>query len=86
MTKPGSLNSKLANWVILLSQYGMTFVPQKVIKSEVISDILGAHPLLETPKLHENIPNEVKKLSRLQTMKFSKCSLTVRQEWALKAR
>jgi len=32
MTKPSSLNYRLANWAILLSQYDMTFVPQKVIK------------------------------------------------------
>jgi len=27
MTKQGFLNSRLANWAILLSQYDMTFVP-----------------------------------------------------------
>jgi len=32
MTKPGSLNSRLANWAILLSQYDMTFVSQKAVK------------------------------------------------------
>ena len=30
-TKSGSLNFRLANWAILLSQYDMTFVPQKAI-------------------------------------------------------
>jgi len=32
MTKLEFLNSILANWAILLSQYDMTFVPQKVVK------------------------------------------------------
>jgi len=32
LTKPGTFNSRLANWAILLSQYDMTFVPQKKIK------------------------------------------------------
>ena len=27
MTKPGSLNSRLAKWAVLLSQYDMLFVP-----------------------------------------------------------
>jgi len=32
MTKPGSLNSRLAKWAILLSHYDMLFVPQKAVK------------------------------------------------------
>jgi len=32
MTKPGSLNSRLAKWAILLSQYDMFFVPQRATK------------------------------------------------------
>jgi len=38
MTKPGSLNSRLAKWAILLSQYDMLFVPQKVIKGQALAD------------------------------------------------
>jgi len=59
MTKPDSLNSRLANWAILLSQYDMTFVPQKAIKGQAFVDFLAAHPILETSKLHEDIPDEV---------------------------
>jgi len=32
MTRPSSLNCILAKWAILLSQYEMQFMPQKVIK------------------------------------------------------
>ena len=61
MIKLGSLNSRLANWAILLSQYDMTFVPQKVIKGQALANFLVAHPVSKTSKLHEDIPNEVMK-------------------------
>jgi len=59
MTKPGSLNSILANWTILLSQYNMTFVLQKAVKGQALADFLTAHPVPKTFKLHTGIPNEV---------------------------
>jgi len=59
MTKPSSLNSRIANWVILLSRYDMTFVPQKAIKGQALADFLVAQPVLESSKLHEDILNEV---------------------------
>ena len=34
MTKSGSLNSKLANWAILLSQYDITFIPKRRSKDK----------------------------------------------------
>ena len=59
MTKPGSLNSRLANWSILLSQYDMTFASYKAIKSQALANFLAAHPVSGTSKLHEGIPDEV---------------------------
>ena len=59
MTKPSFLNFSLANWVILLSQFDMTFVPQKAIKCQALADFLAAHPISETLKLREDILNEV---------------------------
>ena len=59
MTKPRSLNSRVTNWAILLSQYDMTFIPQKAIKGQALADFLAAHPVSETLKLHEDIPDEV---------------------------
>jgi len=59
MTKPCSLNSRLANWAILLSQYDMTFVLQKAIKGQALTDFLTAHTVPETSKLHEDISDEV---------------------------
>jgi len=59
MTKPGSLNSRLAKWVILLSQYDMLFVPQKAVKGQALANFLSAHPVLESSKRHEDIPDEI---------------------------
>ena len=59
MTKPGSLNSILANWAILLSQYDRTFLPQKAIKGQALTDFLAAPLVPKTSKLHEDIPDEV---------------------------
>jgi len=53
------MNSRLANWAILLSQYDMTFVSQKTIKGQALANFLATHPVSETSKLHEDIPNEV---------------------------
>ena len=59
MTKPSSLNSRLANWAILLSQYDLTFIPQKAIKGQALANFLAAHPVSETSKPHEDITDEV---------------------------
>ena len=59
MTKPGALNSRLAKWALLLSQYDMLFVPQKAVKGQALVEFLAAHPVLESSKLYEDIPNEV---------------------------
>ena len=59
MTKPGLLNSRLAKWVILLSQYDMLFVPQKVVKGQALAYFLAAHPVPKNSKLQEDIPDEI---------------------------
>jgi len=37
----------------------MTFVPQKAIKGKGLADFLAAHPVPESSKQHEDIPDEV---------------------------
>ena len=58
MKKPRSMNLRLAKWSILMSQYDMLFVPQKAIKGS-LADFLAAHPILESSKVHEDIPDEI---------------------------
>jgi len=37
----------------------MLFVAQKAIKGQALVDFLAAHPILESSKLHEDIPDEL---------------------------
>ena len=59
MIKSGSLNSRLAKWAILLSQYDILFVPQKAVKGQALADFLATHLVLESSNLHEDISDEV---------------------------
>jgi len=59
ITKLESLNLRLAKWALLLSQYDMLFVPQKAVKGQALADFLADHPIPESSKLHEDIPDEV---------------------------
>ena len=59
MTKSSFLNSRLANWAMLLSQYDMNFVPQKTIKGQALADFLAAHRIPKTLKLQEDILDKV---------------------------
>ena len=69
MTKPRSLNSRLAKWAILLSQYDMFFISQKAIKGQALADFLAAHPVLKSSKLHEDIPDEIFESNMISTDK-----------------
>jgi len=59
MTRPSLLNCRLDKWAILLSQYDMQFMPQKVIKGQVVEDFLADHPVTGTSKLYDNLPDEI---------------------------
>jgi len=59
MTKPSSLNGRLAKWAILLSQYEMQFLPQKFVKGQAMVDFLAEHLDPRVTKLYEDLPDEV---------------------------
>jgi len=63
MMSPSSLNSRLAKWAILLSQYEMQFMPQKAIKGQVAADFLADHPVSETSKFYDDLPDEITKVN-----------------------
>jgi len=67
MTKPSSMNGRLAKWAILLSQYEMWFLPQKVVKGQAVADFLAEHPDLRMTKLYEDLPDEVADVCLTQT-------------------
>jgi len=76
MTKPSSLNDRLAKWAILLSQYEIRFLPQKVMKGQVVADFLAEHLDPRATELYEDLPDEVAKVCLTQTS-------FVRQVWQL---
>lgn len=49
-----SLDSKLAKWVILLSQGDMKFVPEKAVKGQTIAIFMVDQPIPTSFKLHES--------------------------------
>jgi len=59
MTKPSSLNCRLAKWVILLSQYEMQFISQKAVKRQAVAGFLADHPVSGTSRLYDNLPDEI---------------------------
>jgi len=67
MTKPLSLNSQLAKWAILLSQYEMQFLPQKAVKGQAVVDFLAEHPDPRTTKLYEDLSDKVAEVCLTQT-------------------
>ena len=67
MTKPSSLNSRLAKWAILLSQYKMRFMSQKAVKEQIVVDFLDEHPDLRTTKLYGDLSDEIAEVCITQT-------------------
>ena len=64
----------------------MTFVPQKAIKGQALADFLAAHPVSESSKLHEYIPDEVIEVNITSSDDVCSCSLMAHQELNQKAR
>ena len=63
MTRPSSLNYRLVKWAILLSQYEMQFMPQKVIKGQAVADFLVDHLVPETLKLYDDLLHDIAELT-----------------------
>jgi len=55
MTKLSSLNGRLAKWAILLSQYEMRFLSQKVVKGQEVTDFLAEYPDPRATELYEDL-------------------------------
>src|SRR3954463_4258220 len=67
MTKLSSLNGRLAEWSILLSQYDMHFLPQTAIKGQAITDFMAENPASGPEKLYEDIPYVAAEVHMVQT-------------------
>jgi len=67
MTKPSSLNGRSAKWAILLSQYKMQFLPQKVVKGHAMADFLVEYQDPRMTKLYEDLPDDIAEVCMTQT-------------------
>ncbi|XP_038687483.1 uncharacterized protein LOC119986862 [Tripterygium wilfordii] len=57
MSRP-VLSGRLAKWALLLSEFDITFVPQKAIKGQALADFLTDHPIPVEWELPEEFPDE----------------------------
>jgi len=67
MTKPSSLNGRLAKYAILLSQYEMQFLSHKEVTGQAVAYFLAEYPDPRTIKLYEDLPDEVAEIYITQT-------------------
>jgi ribonuclease HI len=52
------LTGRLAKWAIMLTEFDITYVPQKAIKGRALADFLAAHPIPDDSPLSCDFPNE----------------------------
>lgn len=59
MTKPSTLNGRLAKWAILLCNMRCNSCPQKAVNGQALADFLAENLGSKTTKLYEDLPDEV---------------------------
>ena len=57
MTRP-MLTGRLAKWVIILTEFDITYTPQKAIKGQALADFLAEHPIPADSPLACEFPDE----------------------------
>ena len=58
MMESTALNGRMARWQILLSEFDIVYVSQKVIKGSAIADFLASRALEDYESLNFDFPNE----------------------------
>lgn len=58
MSKP-VLSGRLAKWVLLLQQFKIIYVIQKIVKRKILIDFLGNHSIPNNWEFIEDLLNEV---------------------------
>jgi hypothetical protein len=48
----------MAKWTMLLSQFDIVFIPQKVVKGQDLANLLAAHPIPDDFPIDDDLPNE----------------------------
>ncbi|KAL0292681.1 UNVERIFIED_CONTAM: hypothetical protein Sangu_3251700 [Sesamum angustifolium] len=57
MAKPVLLD-RLARWYLQMQQFEITYIPQKVVKGQVLANFLVNHPTPAEWELSDDLPNE----------------------------
>ncbi|XP_012846872.1 PREDICTED: uncharacterized protein LOC105966841 [Erythranthe guttata] len=57
MSKP-VLSDRLARWYLQLQQFDITYIPQKIVKGQVLADFLADHPIPAEWELSDDLPDE----------------------------
>ena len=57
MSKP-FLSGRVARWSVLLTEFDITYVPQKAIKGQALADFLAAHPIPDNMQLPDDFPDD----------------------------
>ena len=52
------LTGRLARWAIILTEFDITFTPQKAVKGQALADFLAAHPIPDDSPLACEFPDE----------------------------
>jgi hypothetical protein len=52
------LTGRLAKWAIILTEFDITYMPQKAIKGQALSDFLASHPIPSDSPLKCEFPDE----------------------------
>ncbi|XP_020596670.1 uncharacterized protein LOC110036537 [Phalaenopsis equestris] len=57
MTRP-TLAGRLARWAMILSQFDISYVPQRAVKGQALAEFLAAHPIPADSPLNDDFPDE----------------------------
>ena len=52
------LAGQLGKWAVLMMEFDITYVPQKVVKGQALAEFLAAHPVLDDSPLITDLPDE----------------------------
>ncbi|XP_058106436.1 uncharacterized protein LOC131249675 [Magnolia sinica] len=52
------LSGRLAKWMLLLSEYAITYEPVRLVKGQAVADFLAAHPVIDSKAIFDEFPNE----------------------------
>ena len=49
------ISGRLTKWAVMLQQYDIVYIPQKVVKGQALADFLANHPISSDWKLCEDL-------------------------------